>query len=97
MKISKIHRVPDIILDQISEWSCGGFMLFNFDEDGNPQVYSKVEDERNAMSLQYLVSHWADAMEDMNAKSFNENINNIFEEEHEEEEEGLDENEWYIY
>ena len=93
MKISKIHRVPDIILDQISEWSCGGFMLFNFDEDGNPQVYSKVEDERNAMSLQYLVSHWADAMEDMNAKSFNENINNVFEEEHEEEEEGLDENE----
>ncbi|HHZ95577.1 MAG TPA: hypothetical protein EYN67_08465 [Flavobacteriales bacterium] len=93
MKISKIHRVPDIILDQISEWSCGGFMLFNFDEDGNPQVYSKVEDERNAMSLQYLVSHWAEAMEDMNAKSFNENINNIFEEEHEEEEEGLDENE----
>jgi len=93
MKISKIHRVPDIILDQISEWSCGGFMLFNFDEDGNPQVYSKVEDERNAMSLQYLVSHWAEAMEDMNAKSFNENINNIFEEEHEEEEEGVDENE----
>ena len=93
MKISKIHRVPDIILDQISEWSCGGFMLFNFDEDGNPQVYSKVEDERNAMSLQYLVSHWAEAMEDMNAKSFNENINNIFEEEHEEEEEGLDDNE----
>lgn len=93
MKISKIHRVPDIILDQISEWSCGGFMLFNFDEDGNPQVYSKVEDERNAMSLQYLVSHWAEAMEDMNAKSFNENINNIFEEEHEEEEEGIDENE----
>jgi hypothetical protein len=92
MKIGKTHRVPDIILDQISEWSCGGFMLFNFDEDGNPQVYSKVEDERNAMSLQYLVSHWADAMEDMNAKSFNENINNVFEEEHEEEE-GLDENE----
>ena len=92
MKINKIHRVPDIILDQISEWSCGGFMLFNFDEKGNPQVYSKVEDERNAMSLQYLVSHWADAMEDMNSKSFNENINNVFEEEHEEEE-GLDENE----
>lgn len=77
-------------------------MLFNFDEDGNPQVYSKVEDERNAMSLQYLVSHWADAMEDMNSKSFNENINNVFGEEHEEheeheereeEEEGLDENE----
>ena len=96
MKISETRRMPDIILDQISEWSCGGFMLFNFDEDGNPQVYSKVEDERNAMSLQYLVSHWADAMEGMNSKSFNENVNNVFgeeHEEHEEEEEGLDENE----
>ena len=67
-------------------------MLFNFDEDGNPQVYSKIEDERNAMSLQYLVGHWSDAMEEMNAKSFTKNLNNIFEEEHEEEE-GLDENE----
>ena len=67
MKINETHRIPDIILDQLSEWSCGGFMLFNFDENGNPQVYSKAEDERNAMSLQYLVSHWSDAMETMNS------------------------------
>ena len=43
---------------------------FNFDEEGNPQVYSKAEDERNAMAIQYLVGHWAEAMEDMNAGSF---------------------------
>ena len=92
MKIGETQRIPNNILDQLSEWSCGGFMLFNFDEDGNPQVYSKVEDERNAMSLQYLVSHWSDAMEGMNAKSFDENLNNVFGEEREEEE-GLDENE----
>tara|TARA_R110002020_G_scaffold211590_1_gene417830 strand:+ start:401 stop:685 length:285 start_codon:yes stop_codon:yes gene_type:complete len=94
MKINKKHRLPDIILDQISEWSCGGFMLFNFDEEGNPQVYSKAEDERNAMAMQYLVAHWAEAMEDMNADGFKKNLNDVFaEEEHEEEEEGLDENE----
>ena len=93
MKINESHRIPDIILDQLSEWSCGGFMLFNFDENGNPQVYSKAEDERNAMSLQYLVSHWSDAMEDMNSNSFVINLNDAFREEHEEEEEGLDENE----
>lgn len=39
-------RIPEPLLDQISEWSCGGFMLFNFDEEGNPQVYSKVESEK---------------------------------------------------
>ena len=54
MTSDKENRIPDILLDQLSEWSCGGFMLFNFDEDGNPQVYSKAEDEMNAMSLQYL-------------------------------------------
>lgn len=90
MNVNQKQRIPDIILDQLSEWSCGGFMLFNFDEDGNPQVYSKAEDERNAMSLQYLVSHWVDAMEDMNSKSFFENLKSNFETE---EEEGFEENE----
>ena len=90
MKTNEEHRIPEILLDQISEWSCGGFMLFNFDENGNPQVYSKAEDERNAMSLQYLVSHWADAMENMNSDSFSKNLNETLKPE---EEEGLDENE----
>ena len=96
MKINETHRIPDIILDQLSEWSCGGFMLFNFDENGNPQVYSKAEDERNAMSLQYLVSHWSDAMEGMNSDSFTKNLNQAFEdnEEHKyDDEEGLEDNE----
>tara|TARA_R100000005_G_C4798006_1_gene91202 strand:+ start:195 stop:461 length:267 start_codon:yes stop_codon:yes gene_type:complete len=87
--ITKGRRIPDSILDQLSEWSCGGFMLFNFDEYGNPQVYSKAEDERNAMSLQYLVSHWSDAMENMNSDTFTENLNQAFKED----EEGYEEDE----
>ena len=71
-------RIPESLLDQLSEWSCGGFMLFNFDEHGNPQVYSKAEDERNAMSLQYLVSHWSDAMENMNSDTFCQTLNQAF-------------------
>ena len=91
MIIKETHRIPDNILDQLSEWSCGGFVLFNFDEDGNPQVYSKAEDERNAMSLQYLVSHWSEAMEDMNSDSFSKNINEAFLAD--DEEEGFEEDE----
>tara|TARA_R100000234_G_scaffold24436_1_gene14089 strand:- start:2246 stop:2512 length:267 start_codon:yes stop_codon:yes gene_type:complete len=87
--ITKGRRIPDGILDQLSEWSCGGFMLFNFDEYGNPQVYSKAEDERNAMSLQYLVSHWSDAMENMNSDTFTQNLNQAFKED----EEGYEEDE----
>ena len=45
------------------------------------------------MAMQYLIGHWAEAMEDMNADSFKKNLNDVFTEEHEEEEEGLDENE----
>lgn len=81
--ITQGTRIPDSLLDQLSEWSCGGFMLFNFDENGNPQVYSKAEDERNAMSLQYLVSHWSDAMETMNSDSFTSNLNQAFKDEDE--------------
>ena len=87
--ITKGRRIPDSILDQLSEWSCGGFMLFNFDEYANPQVYSKAEDERNAMSLQYLVSHWSDAMENMNSDTFTQNLNQAFKED----EEGYEEDE----
>ena len=87
--ITKGRRIPDSILDQLGEWSCGGFMLFNFDEYGNPQVYSKAEDERNAMSLQYLVSHWSDAMENMNSDTFTQNLNQAFKED----EEGYEEDE----
>lgn len=81
--ITQGTRIPDSLLDQLSEWSCGGFMLFNFDENGNPQVYSKAEDERNAMSLQYLVSHWSEAMETMNSDSFTSNLNQAFKDEDE--------------
>lgn len=88
------NRIPDILLDQLSEWSCGGFMLFNFDEKGNPQVYSKAEDEMNAMSLQYFVSHWSNAMETMNSDSFMSNLNTVFKKQDEQdEEEGFEENE----
>tara|TARA_R110002020_G_scaffold2759_2_gene12969 strand:- start:2389 stop:2670 length:282 start_codon:yes stop_codon:yes gene_type:complete len=87
------HRIPDVVLDQLSEWSCGGFMLFNFDEKGNPQVYSKAEDEMNAMSLQYLVSHWSEAMETMNSNSFSKNLGTAFKKEDEDEEEGFEEDE----
>ena len=81
--ITQGTRIPDSLLDQLSEWSCGGFMLFNFDENGNPQVYSKAEDERTAMSLQYLVSHWSEAMETMNSDTFTNNLNQAFKEEDE--------------
>ena len=81
--ITQGTRIPDSLLDQLSEWSCGGFMLFNFDENGNPQVYSKAEDERNAMSLQYLLSHWSEAMETMNSDTFTNNLNQAFKEEDE--------------
>tara|TARA_R110002020_G_scaffold269623_8_gene484940 strand:+ start:723 stop:1007 length:285 start_codon:yes stop_codon:yes gene_type:complete len=88
------NRIPDILLDQLSEWSCGGFMLFNFDEKGNPQVYSKAEDEMNAMSLQYFVSHWSNAMETMNSDSFMNNLNTVFKkQDKQDEEEGFEENE----
>ena len=85
----KGQKIPDSLLDQISEWSCGGFMLFNFDETGNPQVYTKAEDERNAMAMQYLVRHWSEATENNISDSFMKITNS----QGDEDDEGLEENE----
>ena len=43
--------MPQPLLDQISEMSYGGYILFSFDQDAKPQVHLQIGDDLNAMSL----------------------------------------------
>ena len=60
---------PKQVLNQINECSNGGYILFNFDADGNPQVYCQVDDNSNAMALQLHISNWAKALEAYNLET----------------------------
>ena len=62
----KKFRFPDKLLREIDECSYGGFVLFNFSVDGDPEVHSNFDDAVNAMALQQYVRNWNNAVESVN-------------------------------
>ena len=66
--------MPQPLLDQISEMSYGGYILFSFDQEAKPQVHLQIGDDLNAMSLQYFVKSWTEAMEEISRENFLQNI-----------------------
>ena len=59
-------RFPEEVLERVNECSYGGFVLFSFDDKGRPTVNSMLDNELNAMALQFYVSNWAKAVEQYN-------------------------------
>ena len=58
--------IPKTTINQLNEFSHGGFILFYFNEDGYPEVYTKYDNPMHAMALQYYVEHWSAAIETAN-------------------------------
>jgi hypothetical protein len=67
-------EMPENLLDNLSEMSYGGYVLFSFDGSAKPQVYSQIDDDLNAMSLQYFIKNWSEAMEELSRESFLKSI-----------------------
>ena len=78
--------MPQKVLDNISEMSYGGYVLFSFDEKAKPQVHAQISDDLNAMSLQYFIKNWSEAMEEISKESFLDNITSRIEGNREDEE-----------
>ena len=73
-KRKESFEFPEQILNNINECSNGGYILFNFDVDGNPQVFCQVDDNCNAMALQLHISNWSKALETYNIEQAIENF-----------------------
>ena len=58
--------IPEATINQLNEFSNGGFILFYFNSEGYPEVYTKYDNPLHAMALQYYVEHWASAIEPAN-------------------------------
>jgi len=65
--------------------------LFSFDEKAKPQVHAQISDDLNAMSLQYFIKNWSEAMEEISRESFLENITSRIQTNSEDEEDYEDE------
>lgn len=66
MKKKRKMPFPKHLLNQIDEWSNGGYILFNFDQEGVPEISADFADYKNALCLQAYVALWAKAMEENN-------------------------------
>jgi len=65
----KNFKIPDALLKQIDECSFGGYILFNFSSKGEPQVFTKFDNQINAMALLYYVNTWSQSIDQLNLEA----------------------------
>jgi len=65
----KKFKVPEALLKQIDECSFGGYILFNFSNKGEPQVFTKFDNQINAMALLYYVNTWSQSIDQLNLEA----------------------------
>jgi hypothetical protein len=65
----KKFNFPESLLKQIDECSYGGYILFNFSAKGEPQVYTKFDNQINAMALLYYVNTWSQSVDQLNLEA----------------------------
>ena len=65
----KKFKVPDSLLKQIDECSFGGYILFNFSAKGEPQVFTKFDNQINAMALLYYLNTWGQSIDQLNLEA----------------------------
>lgn len=57
---------PKAILEQVNECSNGGFVLFNFDIDKNPRIFSSFDDSMSALALQNYIDICSKTFQNLN-------------------------------
>jgi len=65
----KKFKIPDSLLKQIDECSFGGYILFNFSSKGDPQVFTKFDNQINAMALLYYINTWSQSVDQLNLEA----------------------------
>ena len=74
MTNKKKFNFPDALLKQIDECSFGGYIMFNFSSKGEPQVYTKFDNQINAMALLYYVNTWSQSVDQLNLEATTDQI-----------------------
>ena len=85
MTNKKKFNFPESLLKQIDECSFGGYVLFNFSSKGDPQVYTKFDNQINAMALLYYINTWSQSIDQLNLEATTDLIARKNEEEEDEE------------
>lgn len=60
------YEIPQALLTQLNEFSYGGYMLFTFDEGGNPVLNSNFDSNTHAIAMHSHIRQWSQAIEQIN-------------------------------
>ncbi len=61
--------VPENFLRQLNEFSGGGFILFIYDENQNPQPYACFDTRAHGLGMMKFVENWSEAVHSINVES----------------------------
>lgn len=67
-------KVPNRLLEQLNECSNSGFVLFSFDDNGNPQIYSRFDNQIYSRAMQTHIFNWVSAMDNIDRAMVHNNI-----------------------
>lgn len=73
-KEPEVKAINKPLLRNINDHSGGGFILFNFNAEGLPEVHSNFEGHLSAMALQHYIQNWAKAIEAVTVETMSQNI-----------------------
>lgn len=62
-------EIPEQLLNQINECSEGGFVLFTFDDNEEPQIYATFDNKKSELALRKHIKDWADTLDTAAKKS----------------------------
>lgn len=71
----KEFEIPEAILSQLNEFSGGGYILFSFNEFGEPTVYCQFDNSVYALASQCYVKNWAQALDQTHINSLAKGFN----------------------
>lgn len=63
-------RLPKQTLNQLFEFSSGGYLLFTFDEDGNPDVHIDAATQKDMISLIEHASKYCEAAREIDQEIY---------------------------
>jgi len=66
--------LPSSMINQLNEFSYGGFLLFCFDEAGSPRFYAQFDNELNMMALQKASEYWLEGVHDINSNNIKQQL-----------------------
>ena len=56
--------MPVQVLNQLDEFSSGGFILLTFDEEGNPRLQCRFDSSAHSLGAQKYLSQWLETVDD---------------------------------